>query len=100
MDKLRSLTYFLAAAESGSFSAAARQLGVSAAAVAKLVGALELSVGAKLFERHSHGLVLTAGGARYVESCRNAMTLLDEADAQLGAAAPSARGTVVVGTQL
>ncbi len=99
MDKLRSLNYFLAAAEAGSFSGAARQLGVSVAAVAKLVAALERSVGAKLFERHSHGLVLTAGGARYVESCRNALALLDEADAQLGAAAPTARGTVVVGTQ-
>ncbi len=99
MDKLRSLTYVLAAAETGSFSGAARKLGVSVAAVGKLVGALEVGVGAKLFERHSQGLTLTAGGARYVDSCRAALALLDEADEQLGGAAPRARGTVVVGTQ-
>ena len=42
MDKLRALEYFIAAAEEGSFSAAARRLQVSAMAVSKLVGLLEV----------------------------------------------------------
>jgi len=38
VDKLRALEYFVAAAEEGSFSDAARRLQVSAMAVSKLVG--------------------------------------------------------------
>jgi len=41
LDKLRSLHYFVAAAEASSFSAAARRFGVSTAAVAKLIQSLE-----------------------------------------------------------
>ena len=63
MDKLRSLHYFIASAEESSFSGAARRLGVSVAAVAKLVTALERSLGVRLFERHAHGLALTTGGS-------------------------------------
>ncbi len=100
MDKLRSLAYFLAAAEGGSFSAAARKFDVSAAAVSKLVTALERERGVRLFERHSHGLALTAGGTAYLDACRPALALLAEADEQVSASASSRpRGTVVVGTQ-
>ena len=63
MDKLRALEYFVAAAEEGSFSAAARRLQVSAMAVSKLVGSLEAQLGTSLFERHARGLSVTGGGA-------------------------------------
>jgi DNA-binding transcriptional LysR family regulator len=100
MDKLRSLTYLLAAAEANSFSGAARKLGVSAAAVLKLVTALERELGAPLFERHAQGLALTAGGANYLDACRPALAQLMEADEQMAASRSARpRGTVVVGMQ-
>lgn len=99
MDKLRALQYFVAAAEAASFSGAARACGVSVAAVAKLVGALEHQLGLRLFERHAQGLQLTAGGAGYLESCRDALAQLAAADEQASAAASRVRGTVVVGVQ-
>jgi DNA-binding transcriptional LysR family regulator len=99
MDKLRSLQYFSAAAEERSFSGAARRLGVSVAAVAKLINALERQLGMKLFERHTHGLVLTAGGNTYLEACQPALEMLADADEQASAASSRARGTVVVGVQ-
>ncbi len=99
MDKLRSLHYFAAAAERGSFSAAARQFGVSVAAVAKLITALERNLGMKLFERHAHGLALTASGNAYLEACRPALEMLNDADEQAAAGSSRARGTVVVGVQ-
>ena len=100
MDKLRSLHYFIASAEASSFSGAARRLGVSVAAVAKLVTALERSLGVRLFERHAHGLALTTGGSAYLEGCRPALAQLVEADEQASAAASTrARGTLVVGVQ-
>jgi LysR family transcriptional regulator for bpeEF and oprC len=99
MDKLRSLHYFVAAAETSSFSAAARRFGVSTAAVAKMIQALERELGLRLFERHAHGLALTAGGATYLEACRPALAQLADADEQATAAMSRVSGTVVVGVQ-
>ena len=99
MDKLRSLEYFVAAAEEGSFSAAARRLDVSVPAVAKLVTALERNLGTSLFDRSPQGLVLTSNGEEYLEQCRPALDQLLQADEQARAAATRPRGTVVVGVQ-
>ena len=99
MDKLRSLHYFAAAAEARSFSGAARRLDLSVAAVSKLVTALERELGLKLFERHAHGLSLTANGAAYLEACQPALTMLADAEQQATAANTRARGTVVIGVQ-
>ena len=99
MDKLRALQYFVASAESSSFSGAARTLGVSVAAIAKLVNALESNLGIRLFERHAQGLGLTAGGASYLEACRPVLAQLADADEQARARTAQARGTVVVGVQ-
>ena len=99
MDKLRALEYFVAAAREKSFSGAARQLGVSVAAVAKLVASLEKALGVLLFERSSHGLTLTAAGGSYLDACLPALEQLTEADEQTRASVARAPGTVVVGVQ-
>jgi LysR family transcriptional regulator, regulator for bpeEF and oprC len=97
MDKLRALEYFVAAAEEGSLSAAARRLDVSIQAVAKLVTSLERNLGASLFDRGFQGLTLTADGARYLEGCRPVIDQLSEIDQSMGTAASRPRGEVVVG---
>lgn len=61
-DVHRLLPAFLAAADCQSFSAAARQLGVSAAAVSKNVRMLEQRLGITLFQRNTHFVMLTAEG--------------------------------------
>ena len=99
MDKLRSLQYFVAAAETGSFSSAARELDVSAQAVAKLIGALEADLGVKLFERSARGMTLTAAGTNYLAACAPALTQLREADENTRGLTVRAKGTVVVGVQ-
>ena len=99
MDKLRSLQYFIASAEEGSFSGAARRLGVSVPAVAKLVTALERALGTALFERSPRGMVLTPGGQAYLERCAPALDALAQADDQARGSASRPRGTVVVGIQ-
>lgn len=99
MDRLRSLEYFIASAEEGSFSAAARRLDVTIPAVAKMVAALERDLGVSLFERHAHGLALTAAGESYLESCKPAVDTLARIDDQMRGASTRARGTVVVGIQ-
>lgn len=99
MDKLRALEYFVAAAHEKSFSGAARRLGVSVTAVAKLVASLEKTLGVLLFERSSHGLTLTAAGGSYLDACLPALAQLTEADEQTRASVSRAPGTVVVGVQ-
>lgn len=75
MDKLRAIQYFIAAAEAGSFTAAARRMEVSVPAVQKMIGALEQLLGTTLLERSVQGVRPTASGSSYLDCCR---ALLDE----------------------
>lgn len=61
---------FLATAEHGSFSAAARALKSSQPTVGRQVAALEAELDVVLFDRVKHGLVLTPTGADLVEHIR------------------------------
>jgi len=99
MDQLRAMRYFVAAAEGGSFSAAARKIDVSVPAVVKLVAGLEQLHGVRLFERTTQGLSLTSQGAAYLEDCRAALATVDQADERLRSRSSTAHGTVVVGVQ-
>lgn len=99
MDKLRALQYFVATAHAGSFSRAARDLGVSVQAVAKLVSALETELEVRLLERTARGVTLTATGAAYLGNCAPALEQLIEADELTKAATMRSRGTIVVGIQ-
>src|SRR3546814_12522149 len=56
------LRYFFAVARTGGLSGGARSLGVSAQTVGRRIAALEASIGAPLFVRHSGGYRLTADG--------------------------------------
>lgn len=97
MDKLRALQCFVAAAEEGSLSAAARRLEVSVPAVGKMVSGLERALGATLVERSARGLMLTADGRSYLDACRPLLDQLANADALLSRPGSRPRGTLVVG---
>jgi DNA-binding transcriptional LysR family regulator len=96
MDKLRAIQYFMAAAESGSFTGAARQLEVSVPAVQKLVGALECALGATLFERSAKGVRLTQGGSDYLDCCHLLVDELRATEETLKRSAARPRGTLAV----
>jgi len=57
------LPLFIVAAQEGSFSAAGRRLGISAAAVSKGVSVLEKQTGVRLFHRNTRQFSLTEDGA-------------------------------------
>lgn len=99
MDKLRALQYFVSAAEGASLSASARKHGVSVAAVAKLINALESQLGIRLLERRSNGIALTSAGQNFLEACQPALEQLAQAESQALATNSRAQGTVVVGVQ-
>ena len=97
MDKLRALHYFIAAAEEGSFSGAARRLDVSVPSITKLIGSLEREMGVRLIDRNTQGLKLTAKGQAYLESCAPLVDQLANAEHAIAASAPQTVRTLVVG---
>lgn len=75
----RQLRYFLAAAEAGQFSLAAHTVHVSQTAITNAVGSLESMLGVRLFDRHPHGVTLTAEGHHFVEHARHVLNAVDDA---------------------
>lgn len=65
------LKYFLAMAEEGSLSAAARKLNVSQPTLSRRLTALEESVGSDLFARTRTGLEMTSIGERLINHARH-----------------------------
>ena len=63
MTQMQHLVAFVRTAEHGSFSAAARILGLTPAGVSKSVASLEADLGVRLFHRSTRHLALTESGA-------------------------------------
>lgn len=82
---------FLAVAEAGSVSAAARQLRISQPTVSRRLAALEYALGTKLFRRSAEGTALTAAGERLVLPARKMAEWAGELDraARAGNSAPT-----------
>lgn len=89
MDRFQAMATFVRVVETGSFSAAARQLNLGQPAVSKLIARLESHLNTRLLARTTHGLTPTEAGQRYYE---RAKTALDEADEAELAARHSASG--------
>ncbi|CAI8727314.1 LysR family transcriptional regulator [Pseudomonas chlororaphis] len=66
METLANLQSFVRSAEEGSFSAAARRLGITPAAVSRNVAQLEANLGVRLFQRSTRRLALTEAGERFL----------------------------------
>jgi len=66
METLANLESFARSAETGSFSAAARKLTLTPAAVSRNVAMLERNLGVRLFQRSTRKLTLTEAGERFL----------------------------------
>jgi|SRR5687768_14667460 len=97
MDRLRAIEYFVCSAQLGSMTAAADRLGVSPAAISKLVSGLEARLRIPLFVRNSRGIALTRDGEIYLERCGKLLDDLESAESALTVPAQSPRGPLVVG---
>ncbi|MBY5832226.1 LysR family transcriptional regulator [Rhizobium ruizarguesonis] len=79
METLANLESFVRSAELGSFSSAARRLGLTPAAVSRNVGALEGNLKLRLFQRSTRSLTLTEAGERFLLSIRDHLDSLQGA---------------------
>ncbi len=96
METLNSIECFVRSAEAGSFSEAARRLGLTAAAVGKNVTKLEIGVGARLFQRSTRQLTLTEAGERFLSEVRGGLSTIQTAVANLASADGQPAGTLKV----
>lgn len=83
MDRLQAMRQFVTVVDAGSFSAAARLLGMGQPAVSKAIATLEDYLGVRLMVRTTRSHSLTEAGQRFYERAR---VTLDEADAAEAAA--------------
>lgn len=96
MDRLTSLQVFRDVVESGSFVAAAERLSISAPMASKHVAQLEKSLGARLLHRSSRHLSLTEAGEAWYAQSKQALDLLDAAEAAIGRKNEMPRGQLKV----
>jgi DNA-binding transcriptional LysR family regulator len=78
---------FVRAVELGGFSPAARALRMTPSAVSKLVARLERRLGARLINRSTRKLLLTAEGQAFLERAHRVLVDLDEAERAVTAGA-------------
>jgi DNA-binding transcriptional LysR family regulator len=91
---------FVRVAELGSFSAAARQLGIARSIVTRHIAQLENDLGIKLMTRSTRRLTLTSAGSAYLEKCREILDLIESAETELAQEHQALRGSVRVSLPL
>lgn len=92
MNKLLSMVTFVRVAESGSFTAAASQLGVSVSAVAKAVSRLEDDLQTQLLVRSTRKLALNDEGREFYSRCQQILNDIEDAESSVTSARQSPRG--------
>jgi DNA-binding transcriptional LysR family regulator len=92
MDRAAEMTAFVRTVETGSFSAAARQLALTPSALSKLITRLEDRLGTRLLQRTTRRLQLTPEGEAFFNRVRPILSAMDEAEAEVSAAGASPRG--------
>jgi DNA-binding transcriptional LysR family regulator len=94
MANVQHLVSFVQTAEHGSFSAAARVLGLTPAAVSKNVARLEADLGIRLFHRTTRHLTLTEGGENFLRQVDGPLTSLQAAMADARQVDDDPAGTI------
>jgi len=92
MNKLLSMITFVRVAESGSFTAAASQLGVSVSAVAKAVSRLEEDLQTQLLMRSTRKLSLNDEGRAFYSRCQQILNDIEDAESSVRSARQTPRG--------
>lgn len=82
-DRAHALAMFATVVEQGSFSAAARLLGLSPSAVSRTIDRIEARLGVRLLLRSTRALSVTAEGQAYLQAARRILAELDEAERQI-----------------
>jgi DNA-binding transcriptional LysR family regulator len=93
---LDDLRIFLAVAEAGSLSKAAKARDIAVSSVSRKIDALEAGLGVKLLRRSSRVVMLTDAGEQFLPRARNILAELDDAKDAISALHADPRGLLTV----
>ncbi|WP_255548321.1 LysR family transcriptional regulator [Luteibacter sp. dw_328] len=96
MDRFESMSLLLKVAETGSLSAASRELDIPLATVSRHLSDLETRIGAQILVRSSRRTTLTAAGVAYVASVRRILEQLKEAELTAAGAYSEPKGSLLI----
>lgn len=91
---LNDIMVFARVIEAGSFTAAARLLGMPKATVSRRIAALEREVGVRLLQRTTRSLNVTDAGRHYYEQSSQALRTIEDANRRLAEARTEPSGTM------
>ena len=97
MSDIKRMQIFAQVVEAGSFSGAAKRLGIARSAVSRHVTALERTHGVRLLNRTTRSLSLTEAGRIYYDSCARILAESDALTQRLGQLQEQPAGTLRVG---
>lgn len=80
MDRITGIQLFIRVVETGSFSKASADLGITQPTATKHVAALEERLGTRLLHRSTRGVTPTEAGAVYYDKCKTIQRELEDAD--------------------
>lgn len=95
--ELRQLRYFAILAEELNFSRAAQKLCITQGTLSQQIKQLEWEIGADLFERSSHSVVLTEAGEELLQYAQKTIDAAHECSQVAGDLSKGLRGTLNIG---
>src|SRR5579871_7031786 len=96
MSLLDNIRVLARAVELGSFSAAGRNMRLSAGVVSHRIGALEQHLGCRLFNRTTRKMQLTEQGRVFYENCVDILAALERAEASVATKGAKPRGRLKI----
>ncbi|WP_447648954.1 LysR family transcriptional regulator [Pseudomonas abietaniphila] len=96
MNRLDAMSIFIAVADAGSLTAAARRLGMPLATISRKVAELESHLNTRLLHRTTRQLSLTEAGSSYVAACRRILEDIGEAERAATGENAAPKGELVV----
>ena len=100
MDRITGVQLFIRIVETGSFSKASVELGITQPTATKHVAAVEARLGARLLNRNTRGVSATEIGALYYEKCKTIQRELEEADNLAALLQSRVSGQLRIGTSV
>ncbi|HPO19558.1 MAG TPA: LysR family transcriptional regulator, partial [Rubrivivax sp.] len=100
MDTVVGLQLFIRVVETGSFSKASADLGITQPTATKHVAALESRLGARLLHRSTRGVAPTEVGAAYYDKCKVIARELEEADSLAALLQSRVQGSLRISTSV
>lgn len=96
MDRLKAMSLFVDVVECGNFSAVGRKLDIPLATVSRRIADLETHLKTRLLIRASRKVSLTDAGAEYLETCRQVLDLVENAERAAAGEYNAPKGDLVI----